>query len=115
LGAAIFVVSIADLAAAAACLPAKLFLELCNLDRQDHSCRAVSIEAKAVPIVRRTEKNWSGRRGSNPQPTAWEAATLPLSYSRSLFFMVKRAFYSPEINNFFKIQPVANNGNHFNP
>src|SRR5487761_872554 len=26
---------------------------------------------------------WSGRRGSNPQPTAWEAATLPLSYSRS--------------------------------
>ena len=25
---------------------------------------------------------WSGRRGSNPQPTAWEAATLPLSYSR---------------------------------
>ena len=27
--------------------------------------------------------NWSGRRGSNPQPTAWEAATLPLSYSRS--------------------------------
>jgi hypothetical protein len=29
------------------------------------------------------EKNWSGRRGSNPQPTAWEAATLPLSYSRS--------------------------------
>jgi hypothetical protein len=31
----------------------------------------------------RAEKNWSGRRGSNPQPTAWEAATLPLSYSRS--------------------------------
>ena len=29
------------------------------------------------------EKLWSGRRGSNPQPTAWEAATLPLSYSRS--------------------------------
>ncbi len=27
---------------------------------------------------------WSGRRGSNPQPTAWEAATLPLSYSRPL-------------------------------
>jgi hypothetical protein len=30
----------------------------------------------------RTGQNWSGRRGSNPQPTAWEAATLPLSYSR---------------------------------
>ena len=25
---------------------------------------------------------WSGRRGSNPQPTAWKAVTLPLSYSR---------------------------------
>jgi hypothetical protein len=31
-----------------------------------------------------TYKSWSGRRGSNPQPTAWEAATLPLSYSRPL-------------------------------
>jgi hypothetical protein len=30
----------------------------------------------------RHDKLWSGRRGSNPQPTAWEAATLPLSYSR---------------------------------
>ena len=26
--------------------------------------------------------NWSGRRESNPQPTAWKAVTLPLSYSR---------------------------------
>jgi hypothetical protein len=26
---------------------------------------------------------WSGRRGSNPRPTAWEAVTLPLSYSRA--------------------------------
>ena len=27
---------------------------------------------------------WSGRRESNPRPTAWEAVTLPLSYSRSV-------------------------------
>lgn len=27
--------------------------------------------------------SWSGRRGSNPQPPAWEADALPLSYSRS--------------------------------
>ena len=27
-------------------------------------------------------KKWSGRRGSNPRPTAWKAVTLPLSYSR---------------------------------
>ena len=26
--------------------------------------------------------NWSGRRESNPRPTAWKAVTLPLSYSR---------------------------------
>lgn len=27
-------------------------------------------------------EGWSGRRGSNPRPTAWKAVTLPLSYSR---------------------------------
>src|SRR5208337_2171359 len=32
---------------------------------------------------RKQDKDWSGRRGSNPRPTAWEAVTLPLSYSRS--------------------------------
>ena len=26
---------------------------------------------------------WSGRRESNPRPTAWKAVTLPLSYSRN--------------------------------
>ena len=31
-----------------------------------------------------TSEDWSGRRGSNPRPTAWEAVTLPLSYSRSV-------------------------------
>src|SRR5208283_4526696 len=31
---------------------------------------------------KRTIKLWSGRRGSNPRPTAWKAVTLPLSYSR---------------------------------
>src|SRR5579884_138521 len=29
------------------------------------------------------EQLWSGRRGSNPQPPAWEADALPLSYSRT--------------------------------
>ena len=27
----------------------------------------------------------SGRRGSNPQPTAWKAVTLPLSYFRVVY------------------------------
>ena len=30
------------------------------------------------------EQNWSGRRGSNSQLSAWEADTLPLSYARPL-------------------------------
>src|SRR3974390_3414787 len=30
----------------------------------------------------RTSNLWSGRRESNPRPTAWKAVTLPLSYSR---------------------------------
>jgi hypothetical protein len=32
--------------------------------------------------ARRASEGWSGRRGSNPRPTAWKAVTLPLSYSR---------------------------------
>ena len=32
--------------------------------------------------ARIASKGWSGRRGSNPRPTAWKAVTLPLSYSR---------------------------------
>ena len=31
---------------------------------------------------RQASEGWSGRRGSNPRPTAWKAVTLPLSYSR---------------------------------
>jgi hypothetical protein len=27
---------------------------------------------------------WSGRRDSNPQPSAWEADALPLRHTRSL-------------------------------
>ncbi len=39
---------------------------------------------------------WSGRRGSNPRPTAWKAVTLPLSYSRiSGCFMVERGGFEP--------------------
>src|SRR3990167_7029721 len=30
----------------------------------------------------RVSEGWSGRRGSNPRPTAWKAVTLQLSYSR---------------------------------
>ena len=35
-----------------------------------------------LPVVAGEGWSWSGRRGSNPRPTAWKAVTLPLSYSR---------------------------------
>src|ERR1041385_5611487 len=35
--------------------------------------------------------DWSGRRGSNPRPTAWKAVTLPLSYSRPRIFFILAA------------------------
>src|SRR5882757_1951644 len=44
---------------------------------------ATTHQRRRPAIGKKEKKNWSGRRGSNPQPTAWEAATLPLSYSRS--------------------------------
>src|SRR6187401_3018969 len=34
------------------------------------------------PKLAQASGGWSGRRGSNPRPTAWKAVTLPLSYSR---------------------------------
>src|SRR5262249_41086808 len=41
---------------------------------------------------------WSGRRGSNPQPLAWEANALPLSYSRSdLFDLSKSGRKLPQV------------------
>ena len=36
----------------------------------------------ATAFARLVSEGWSGRRGSNPRPTAWKAVTLPLSYSR---------------------------------
>ncbi len=52
--------------------------------------RAMSYGAPGLPAVARessafarfVSEGWSGRRGSNPRPTAWKAVTLPLSYSR---------------------------------
>ncbi len=35
-----------------------------------------------IPRATPAGEGWSGRRGSNPRPTAWKAVTLPLSYSR---------------------------------
>src|SRR5580698_1169709 len=35
---------------------------------------------------------WSGRRESDPRPTAWKAVTLPLSYSRSTRYRADSIF-----------------------
>ena len=40
-------------------------------------------------------KKWSGRRGSNPRPTAWKAVTLPLSYSRLRSLPLARSLAAP--------------------
>ncbi len=39
-------------------------------------------------------KKWSGRRGSNSRPSAWEADALPLSYSRYLWIIRYGVFES---------------------
>lgn len=39
----------------------------------------------------------SGKRGSNPRPSAWEADALPLSYSRLLFFFEAPLSLGPRV------------------
>ncbi len=34
-------------------------------------------------MINHAPEKWSGKRGSNPQLSAWEADALPLNYSRS--------------------------------
>ena len=52
-------------------------LESANVRRD---CGKLSTESDLTPTMPRT---WSGRRGSNPRHSAWEADVLPLNYSRA--------------------------------
>ena len=45
-----------------------------------------NVPACGEPLIP-PRKPWSGRRESNPRPTAWKAVTLPLSYSRLQKFL----------------------------
>src|SRR3954467_5118185 len=54
------------------CVQPREFLSVLYLDGSLFKCHC------HLPNV----KIWSGRRESNPRPTAWKAVTLPLSYSR---------------------------------
>ena len=50
--------------------------------RRDSPRLACLAEAGLRITLKQASEGWSGRRGSNPRPTAWKAVTLPLSYSR---------------------------------
>ncbi len=41
-----------------------------------------TIISKKFYNARKLQDRWSGKRDSNPQPSAWKADALPLSYSR---------------------------------
>ena len=45
---------------------------------------SLACQPKLSRTLASVSEGWSGRRGSNPRPTAWKAVTLPLSYSRLL-------------------------------
>ena len=49
---------------------------------QKPSCQQSAVSFQQRHHATRYCKLWSGRRESNPRPTAWKAVTLPLSYSR---------------------------------
>src|SRR5215813_13753316 len=51
-----------------------------RVDGPSGSSKAPAAPTKIVSVAEALSK--SGRRGSNPRPSAWEADALPLSYSR---------------------------------
>ena len=51
-------------------------------------------------------ETWSGRRDSNPQPSAWEADALPLRHTRSLR---KFAGFKEAAKNLPLFLPIVNN------
>lgn len=50
-------------------------------------------------------RRWSGRRDSNPRPTAWKAVTLPLSYSRPGAERIDREWWRREDSNLGRAKP----------
>ena len=46
-------------------------------------CSLIENGRGTFPVPSLCLQVWSGKRGSNPRPSAWEADALPLSYSRS--------------------------------
>jgi hypothetical protein len=55
--------------------------------------------------VNTRRRRWSGRRDSNPRPTAWKAVTLPLSYSRPGAERIDREWWRREDSNLGRAKP----------
>ena len=53
-----------------------------NADSRGLKANSFENKIKTTEIRTKMLNLWSGRRESNPRPTAWKAVTLPLSYSR---------------------------------
>src|SRR5208282_1297340 len=75
------------------------FILLLNLDRCLLEAHRYCTLFRSLPD---TSGLWSGRRESNPRPTAWKAVTLPLSYSRHALSCQLSAV-SPQQNPPFKL------------
>ena len=59
-------------------LVANNFLNGRKFGRKRHAATKKGLGKSPNPLIL-----WSGKRDSNPRPSAWEADTLPLSYSRA--------------------------------
>jgi hypothetical protein len=70
----------------AGCPPSRRYVASASADIRhsvpEFSGRGGGWLASRSSLIRCGSEGWSGRRGSNPRPTAWKAVTLPLSYSR---------------------------------
>src|SRR5262245_35794273 len=77
-----------------------------NCSKSSAFCTGICACSYAISSLRvETPESWSGRRGSNPRPTAWKAVTLPLSYSR-----LRAAHFAPR---FGEAGPLSRRAAHF--
>ena len=62
--------------------------------------RTLTFRQRSEPSehCRGRRKEWSGKRDSNPRPSAWKADALPLSYSRSSRWNEKKWWWGKDSN-----------------
>src|SRR6266487_4003476 len=65
----------------------------------DDLCRPGHLVPESGPAAASFRpRNWSGKRDSNPRPSAWKADALPLSYSRSTRCLLVRWWRGEDSN-----------------